>query len=204
MARASMARDYQPWFIIGDNGGQVPLKRQLMGLQNIVVEGRTVLDVGCAEGLTSIHMALNGATLVHGVELRERAVEVGQSLVGFNGMSDRVKFYHGDMRKPAEALGRRGMLDRYDVVLAMASIQKLKRQAVPVMRLLADMCAETFVVRLPAPDIPDGFKKTRMVGDILAEQGFEMKSESCGYPRGEPPWPMEGGSWLAEFSRVSG
>lgn len=197
-----MARKYQPWFIIGDNGGQVPLKRQLMGLQNIAVEGRTLLDVGCAEGLTSIHMAQKGATLVHGVEIRERAVEVGQSIVGFTGMSERVKFYHGDMRKPAAALGQKGMLDQYDVVFAMASIQKLRNQAVPVVELLAKMCRETFVVRLPTPEIPNGFGKSRMIPDILTEQGFEMKWESCGHPHGEPPWPMEGGSWLAEFARL--
>jgi len=199
-----MARKYQPWFIIGDNGGQVPLKRQLMGLQDIEVEGRSVLDVGCAEGLTSIHMAGRGATLVHGVELRERAVEVGQSLSGFAGMNDKVRFYHGDMRQPSRALSQPGMLERYDVVLAMASIQKLKAQAVPAMRLLAQMCAATFVVRLPEPDIPDGRRRTRAVADVLAEQGFAMKWEACGYPQGEPPWPMEGGSWLAEFAREPG
>jgi len=199
-----MARKYQPWFIIGDNGGQVPLKRQLMGLQNIVVEGRTLLDVGCAEGLTSIHMAGRGATLVHGVELRERAVEVARSIVGFIGQSDRIRFYHGDLCRPAEALSQAGMLQRYDVVFAMASIQKLKRQAVPALRRLAGMSVETLVIRLPEPAIPDGYRGTRPVADVMAEQGFAMKWESCGYPRGEPPWPMAGGSWLAEFARTGG
>lgn len=197
-----MARKYQPWFIIGENGGQVPLKRQLMGLQNIAVEGRTVLDVGCAEGLTSLHMSAKGAALVHGVELRERAVEVAQSIAGFTGQSERVRFYHGDMRTPERALRQKGMLERYDVVFAMASIQKLKRLAVPVTRMLAEMCGETFVVRLPEPVIPDGLRRTRRVADVLEEQGFALQWESCGHPHGEPPWPMEGGSWLAEFRRA--
>lgn len=197
-----MKKKYKPWFIIGNNGGQVPLKRQLLGLSTIEVERRTVLDLGCAEGLTSIHMAERGATLVHGVELRERAVEVGNSLVGFNGMSDRVRFYHGDLRYPQKALAQPGMLEQYDVVFAMASIQKLKSKAVPAMKLLTELCASTFVVRLPKPTIPAGFGKTRAVSDILTEHGFEMKWESCGHPQGDPPYPMEGGSWLAEFVRI--
>lgn len=198
-----MKKKYQPWFIIGDNNGQVPLKRQLLGLSTIDVKGRTILDVGCAEGLTSIHLAKQGASLVHGVELRERAVEVGNSIVGFIGMSDQVKFYDGDFRNPHKALNQPGMLKRYDVVFAMASIQKLGKQAVPALRLLADVCEHTFVVRLPRPDIPSGFRKTRDVSEILAEQGFERKWQSCGYPQGDQPYPMEGGSWLAEFERTA-
>lgn len=199
-----MARKYQPWFIIGGNGGQVPLKRQLLGLQNIAVEGRTVLDVGCAEGLISFHLAGRGATKVHGVELRERAVEVAQSIAGYTGQSDRVRFWHGDLRDTDAALTQDGMEERYDVVLAMASIQKLGKQAVPALLRLAAACAGTFVIRLPEPTIPDGWRKTRPVAEVLAGEGFEQLWESCGHPQGDPPWPLTGGSWLSEFARKDG
>ncbi|HHI81676.1 MAG TPA: hypothetical protein ENJ99_00840, partial [Rhizobiales bacterium] len=67
---------YRPWFIIGDNNGQIPLKRQLLGLSEIDVKGKTLLDVGCAEGLMALHFLDKGAKAVHGIEIRERAVEV--------------------------------------------------------------------------------------------------------------------------------
>jgi len=198
-----MPKTYTPWYIIGENGGQVPLKRQLLGLKTIDVEGLSLLDLGCAEGLTSIHMAKRGARLVHGVELLDRAVEVGRSLVGFTGMQDQVKFFVGDLRDAPKALSQDGLLEHYDVILAMASLQKLGRKSVPTLQLIASMCARTLVIRLPERALPAGYHRTADPAAVIEASGFRMKWESCGHPQGDPPYPMEGGSWLAEFERVS-
>jgi len=198
-----MPKPYRPWYIIGKNQGQVPLKRQLLGLQTIEVEGLTLLDLGCAEGLTSIHMAERGARLVHGVELRERAVEVGRSLVGFTGMSDKVDFFVGDLKRAGETLSQNGLLPSYDVILAMASLQKLGTRAVPALGRIASMCDQTLVIRLAERALPDGFRKSADPVRVAEDHGFRMKWESCGYPQGDPPFPMEGGSWLAEFERIA-
>ena len=198
-----MPKAYRPWYIIGENNGQVPLKRQLLGLQTIEVKNLTLLDLGCAEGLTSIHMARQGARLVHGVELLDRAVEVGRSLVGFSEMSDRVKFFVGDLRQAEQALTQDGLLPSYDVILAMASIQKLGKKSVPVLRHIASLCNRTLVIRLPKRELPNGFRTTTDPAKILEQQGFKMLWEGCGHPQGEPPYPMEGGSWLAKFDRVA-
>lgn len=193
---------YRPWFILGDNNGQIPLNRQLLGLREIQAEGKTLLDVGCAEGMMVLHFLEQGAKLGHGVEIRPRAVEVAQSIAGYISVSDRAKFWEGDLRKPDQALNQEGMLDQYDIVFAMASLQKTKSKSGEVLQKIADKCKETLVVRLPFREVDTGWRKKSDPVDLLAESGFELARESCGYPRGELPYPMEGGSWLAYFKRI--
>ena len=49
------------WFVTDGRAGDRTLAQQLVGLDKINVQGATVLDVGCAEGLISIEMAKRGA-----------------------------------------------------------------------------------------------------------------------------------------------
>lgn len=193
--------EYRPWFILGDNNGQIPLNRQLLGLKEVDVKGKTLLDVGCAEGMMILHFLEQGAKLGHGVEIRSRAVEVAQSIAGYNKISDKAKFWEGDLRKPDMALNQEGMLSSYDVVFAMASLQKTKTKAGDVLQKIADKCDETLVVRLAFREITTGWRQKSDPVDVLAESGFELIRESCGYPKGDLPYPMEGGSWLAYFHR---
>lgn len=192
---------YRPWFILGDNNGQIPLKRQLLGLSEIDVKGKTILDVGCAEGMMALHFIENGAKLAHGIEIRPRAVEVAQSIAGYTGVSDKAKFWEGDLRKPDEALNQDGMLSEYDVVFAMASLQKTKGKGGHVMQKIAEKCAGTLIMRLPFREIQTGWKTKSDPAEVLEQVGFELTRESCGYPTGKPPYPMEGGSWLGVFTR---
>ncbi len=196
-----MGQPYRPWFIIGGNGGQIPLKRQLLGLDDIDVQSKTLLDVGCAEGLMALHFLKKGARITHGVEIRERAVEVAQSLAGHIGVADKTRFYAGDLRFPDKALNQEGMLPSYDVVFAMASLQKTKRKSGLVLLKIAEKCGETLIVRLPFREVSTGWRKKSDPVELLENNGFILKRESCGYPQGDPPYPMEGGSWLALFER---
>ena len=164
--------------------------------------GKTLLDIGCAEGLISILCVERGATLVHGVEVRERAVEVARSLVGFNGMSDRVKFFYGNLQYPEEALGQPGLLPKYDIVLANAVFHKVRKSA-ELMQKALNMCNETIVIRLPKREVRVKLWKTTDLVDFAARSGFQMEWEACGYPQGEPPYSMEGEAWMGVFRKVS-
>lgn len=79
---ATLKSSYRPWFKIGDNGGQWDITRQDAGLSEINFRGKTVLEIGCAEGLVALQNLKRGARLSHGIEFRERAVEVAKSIAG--------------------------------------------------------------------------------------------------------------------------
>ena len=66
-----------PWF-----GHDRTLAQQMMGLDRLFaeIEGKDVLDVGCAEGLLSIECAKAGADVV-GIEIRAQAVHDAMAAV---------------------------------------------------------------------------------------------------------------------------
>lgn len=70
---------------------------------------RTVLDLGCGLGSVLLHLAWSvpTATLV-GVEAQAVSFALAQRNVNHNGLADRVRLHHGDLRDDAvlEALGR--------------------------------------------------------------------------------------------------
>lgn len=197
-----MAKPYKPWFIIGDNGGQVHIKRQSSGLSQIDMKGKTVLDIGCAEGLVSMQCEERGATLVHGIEKRVRAVEVARSIVGYNKKNDKLKFFEGDLYKPDQALNQEGLLPQYDIVLANAVLHKVTKSS-EVMQMILDRCKQTIVIRLGDRRLPITRWRSTDVVDFAARSGFEMEWEASGYPQGEPPYSMEGEAWMGVFHKVS-
>lgn len=194
-------KPYRPWHIIGENGGQVPVERQWRGLSSVDMTGRSVLDVGCAEGMVSLKCHEAGAAIVHGVELRERAVEVARSLAGDRGIVDQVKFFQGDLSHPEQALNQPGMRPRYDIVLANAVIQKVGRRASRLLEAVTEKCDHTLVIRLPERRVQTGRRDWVDPVARCEAAGFRMLWESCGYPQGEPPYPLEGEAWLAVFER---
>ena len=198
---------YRPWFIIGDNGGQLDIERQDAGLSQIDFKNKTVLEIGCAEGLVSLQNLKRGARLSHGIEFRERAVEVAQSIAGVLGKSDFAKFYWGDIRATDIVLNQSGMLDRYDIVIAMAVLQKVPNQPEIFGKLLAK-CSSTIVLRLPERKLYQYrlFRWRYSWGasdpvEVAKQNGFKLLWESCGYPQGKPPFPKTGEAWLGVFER---
>lgn len=200
---------YRPWFIIGDNNGQVPLSRQFAGLQTIDFAGKSVLEIGCAEGLVSLEIVKRGARLVHGIEYRERAVEVARSMAGVLGLNDRMKFHRGDVRNMEAAFVGSELLAAYDIVLAMAVLQKVPDQQ-RAMAYLLGKCDATFVLRMPARKLHRYrfFRTAWSWGDVdpvdvAGRHGFALMRESCGYPQGNPPFGLRGEAWMAVFNRES-
>jgi SAM-dependent methyltransferase len=198
---------YRPWYIIGDNEGQVPLSRQFAGLQAIDFVGKSVLEIGCAEGLVSLEIVRRGAKLVHGIEYRERAVEVARSIAGVLGLNDRAKFWHGDIRDRARIFAQPGILQRYDIVLAMAVLQKVPDQVSAFVDLLA-RAESSIALRMPARRL-SRYRLLRTAWSwsesdpvaTAAAHGFAMTWEACGYPEGAPPYSLAGEAWLALFER---
>jgi 2-polyprenyl-3-methyl-5-hydroxy-6-metoxy-1,4-benzoquinol methylase len=200
---------YRPWFTIGDNGGQMPLDRQDAGLGEIDFKGKTVLEIGCAEGLVSFANLKRGAKLVHGIEYRDRAVEVARSMAGILGHQQAAKFFQGDIRQTRTVLNQASMLERYDIVMAMAVLQKVADQATIFRQLLAK-CASTMVLRLPERALYRYRLLNRQWSwgpadpvEVAKEEGFSLAWESCGYPKGKPPFPVTGEAWLGVFQRNS-
>ena len=196
-------KPYRPWHVIGDNNGQVHIERQWSGLSSIDMAGKTVIDIGCAEGLVSLKCEAQGASLVHGVELRPRAVEVARSLAGYSGVSDHVKFFQGDLAKPVPALNQPGMNESYDIVIANAVIQKVKSRAVLLMDAIMEKAHDQLIIRLPLREVQSGRSGRVDPVERAGQAGFEMVWEACGYPAGVPPFPLEGEAWLALFRRTS-
>lgn len=147
------------------------LAQQLTGLDVLLqnVEGRTVLDCGCAEGAISHEMARRGARQVFGVELVPEFVDEARK--GAKGLP--CVFIQGDANTWTPA-GE----ERYDVVLMLAVLQKLKEPSAAVKRIAK--CARKWVViRLPpgnAPVIIDqrSGMKPHDIEYAMREAGFEV------------------------------
>lgn len=114
------------------------IERQLIGLEQLQVSGRTVLDVGCAEGLIGEWCLKQGAYLVRGVELRLDYAKQAAKRLNSVVVADADSYEFGEA---------------HDVVLALGVLNKLARPASSLRRMLA-ACKEVCVLRLSAGQWP--------------------------------------------------
>lgn len=127
------------WFKTDGREGDRTFDQQLMGLDKLFAAcpGKTVLDVGCAEGLISIELARRGALAVHGVEIRADHVKVGRGLVGDLPVS--LESADANVWQPRR---------KYDIVTTLALLHKLRNPSATAERLAA-ACGDLFVLRMP-------------------------------------------------------
>lgn len=132
------------WFHTPGRLGDRTLEQQLQGIGWLLehCRGRTVLDVGCAEGLIAIELARRGAAAVHGVEIVAAHLEVAHRLRG----DLPVTFERGDANV---WMPRR----RYDIVAALALLHKLRDPSAACARLAA-AARWAVVLRLPPARSP--------------------------------------------------
>lgn len=80
----------------------------LQGLEKVVKEGDTVVDIGTGSGVLSIGAALLGAKSVHALDLDEVAVRSAQENVALNKVEDKVAVFHGNLldtvKEPADVV----------------------------------------------------------------------------------------------------
>lgn len=170
------------WFKIdGSQNGDRTLTEQMVGLRPLVhmVAGKTVLDVGCAEGLISTSLASVGARRVHGIDIVPDHIAVANSLKGdwpcFFDVAD------------ANTYQPRG---RYDIVVMLAVLHKLANPSAACLRF-ADAAIESCVIRLPPDgqpvkpmDHPRGPCSFKIIEHAMFAGGFRLNEMAAG-PRGE-------------------
>lgn len=174
------------WFAIpGVQDGDRTIDEQLLGLDRLLemMPGKSILDLGCAEGAISRVCADRGAAIVLGVDYNLPFVETARKIYG-----DRreLSFCHADLNKGPEACGLAAA--EADIVLMLAILHKLKEPAAGL-RQWARLAREWIVVRLPigsegefgAKHYPESRCDIRVE---LPALGFTLDHEEAG-PRGE-------------------
>jgi ribosomal protein L11 methyltransferase len=79
-------------------------------LQQTQLTGKKVMDVGCGSGILSQAAVLLGADSAIGCDIDEAAVTCAVANAKLNGLSDKTKYYKGDLLEGADG--------KYEIVIA--------------------------------------------------------------------------------------
>lgn len=168
-------RPLKGWFSTLNRPGDRTLKQQLLGLEQLIerVPGKSVLDLGCAEGLIGMQLFDEGASAVHGLEIVNEHVIVANKLRG-----DRACTF--EVADANDYIPKRD----YDIVLMLAVLHKLRNPSA-VAKRFAERAREMVVVRLPpasAPTVIDARSGgvPHHIGDVIRDCGFMLKSTARG------------------------
>lgn len=164
------------WFKLnGVQDGDRTIEEQMRGLGPALkaAAGKSVLDLGSAEGLISIEFARAGASRVVGIELLEDHVKVARELAKD---LPQVSFITASLQEWIDA---RPQPRRFDVVLALGIAHKLHDPGA-LLSFAARSATELLVFRGPGKDNRyfDGWLKSkhsatkRHVPSLLGELGF--------------------------------
>lgn len=180
---------HKGWFRIdGVQDGDRTLEQQLIGLQPALAEasGRTLLDLGCAEGLIAREFCKAGAESVRGVEIvQANAAEARRQCAHWP-----VKIHCQNVEAfVAERFNKAadGRL-QWDCVLALAILHKLRNPRV-VAEFIAMVVNELAVIRLP-PGTPGYVQDARSgnvrcdITEVMVQHGLSLVSVEQG-PFGE-------------------
>jgi len=174
------------WFIAGGRRGDRTFAQQRNGLDRLFasVAGKTVLDVGCAEGLIATALADAGARYVLGAEIVPGHVELARRLSGKRAVGFEVA--DANVYEPPGP---------FDIVLMLAVLHKLQDPSESARRIGA-AAQELCVVRLPpyGSTIVDSrsFNVPHDIEVALGEVGLRLDSEDRG--------PFD--EWVGYFVRV--
>lgn len=168
------------WFAIPNvQDGARSIEEQLRGLDDVVaqIQGKSVLDLGCAEGMILRHMKQHGAG-------RCAAYEGNPDL--FNAACEYLiplgcEVVLADLNEPQD-------FGQFDVVLLLAILHKLKNPE-KSLREFAAACRELLVIRLPIGSEgiiawKHGRHMTCDTREVLSDIGFILQADEEG-PRTE-------------------
>lgn len=168
------------WFKIdGVQDGDRTLQDQLKGLAPALeaARGKTVLDLGCAEGLISYEFLAAGADHVHGIDSQEESLAVARARR--NGELN-ITFECANLNDGIPAPGKKR---EYEIVLLLAILHKLRQP----FSLLAEVARfnqpDLLVIRLPGPVIvdPRSDHEPHDVPAFMARRGYPMIREERGH-----------------------
>lgn len=189
------------WFAIpGVQEGPRTLAEQMLGLDAALAEadGKTVCDLGCAEGLIAMEFAKAGARSVYACDYNEQMIvtaKAEQAKLPPDPRRVDVAFYHADLRELIREERASGEIWQYDIVLALAILHKLNDPADGA-RFCCEIARSLIVVRLPAGST--GLIRGKHTGRpadvpaIFAACGFRRERKEEG-PRGE---------WIQYWRRI--
>ncbi len=176
-----MTQERRPWFAVDGQPGDRTLEQQLMGLDRLreVVHDRSVLDLGCAEGLISVWCSITGACRVVGTDVRaEMVTAADRQKTKARGA---VKFLAHDL--DADLPREISALD-WDVVLALGVLHKLQDPEAALRRIAA-RCRELLVVRLPGGEgplvVPRHGGHAVNAEEVLTRCRFRLDGVTLGY-----------------------
>jgi len=160
------------------------LSEQMAGLEHALslTSGKTVLDLGCAEGLIGREFALAGAVSVLGIEVLETHLEVARKACAD---CKQMRFICANLE---DYMQRHEPPAQFDIVLCLGIAHKL-RNPESVMRFSCRSARDLVCFRAPA-SAWDGWFRAKHGGErchvptIMAKQGFTLERHVAG-KRGE-------------------
>lgn len=183
------------WFKIAKHqDGDRTVEEQLAGLEPLfdLVVGKSVLDLGCAEGLIARALADAGAKWVLGVDARAAAVMWANRHLAVTG---RCGFIQGDLNDASVAANA-----DYDVVLLLSIAHKLADPRGFIVRV-AGRARETIAIRLPGPVITRVGAGAANKRDLAAPVDVPLLMRDLGWaPWRECPHPRR--EWTVIYRRA--
>ena len=185
----------QGWFIIPGvkSNGYRTLTEQLTNLDMALAaaDGKSVLDLGCAEGLIAKTFACKGARRVDALTIVQGEIDIGRTLC--DGLP--VNFHQVDLRDFDRWANKNPLtlLPQYDMLLLLSIIHKMRDIGRFIEQVLP-LAADWLVVRSAEViiDVRSDFKPYALKKRLL--QDFDLQFEGPG-PQGE---------WVGIFRRKQG
>lgn len=167
-----MAEMRRGWFVIpGVQTGDVTLEDQMIAIWPAVAEakGKTVLDVGCAEGLIGREFARAGAASVTGLDsIADHLRVAAEHCAGFP-----MRFVHANLNNPQPEYSA-------DIVLALGVSHKLRFPEMGV-RFVARSARDLALIRSGRGADAKGIIRSKHHGHtcnshaIMRELGFDLE-----------------------------
>ena len=93
---------------MGFGTGHHPTTRLVLrALQEVPLDNRTVLDIGCGSGVLAIAAVKLGARFAIGIDIDPDALENARENVELSGVTERVRFEQGGFPRDVRTSGRR-------------------------------------------------------------------------------------------------
>lgn len=134
---------------------------------------KTVLDLGCAEGLISFKLARYGCRLVHGVDKNTRSLKAARQLFETGNREEQITceyaFHERDFSDPAEVFSDASLdlLSSYDIVLMLGIYHKADaEEGIEIIKSILPRCGEFLLFR-------GGIILHPKVAQLVKEDGYD-------------------------------